>query len=54
MESKRLIWLGMFLGSTLGSYIPSLWGADMFSASSLILGAVGGIVGIWVGFRLSH
>jgi hypothetical protein len=54
MESKKLIWLGMFLGSFIGSYLPELWGAGMFSASSLVLGAVGGIIGIWLGFRISR
>jgi len=46
--------MGLAIGSTVGSIIPNLWGADMFSFSSVILGAVGGIAGIWFGFRISH
>lgn len=53
MESK-FIWIGMFIGSSLGSYLPALWGASLFSFSSIILGAVGGIAGIWAGFKLSQ
>jgi hypothetical protein len=53
MNSKKLIWVGFFLGSTIGSYVPAIWGAGVFSFSSIIFGAVGGILGIWVGFRLS-
>ena len=43
----------MIVGSTIGGAIPTLWGAGFFSFSSIILTAVGGIVGIWLGFKLS-
>jgi hypothetical protein len=52
MRSK-LIWLGLFVGSTIGGFLPSLWGDSLFSLSSVILTAVGGLVGIWLGFKLS-
>jgi len=54
MNSKRLVWLGLILGSTAGSYIPNLWGAGVFSFSSVVLAAVGGILGIWLGFKLGR
>ena len=44
----------MGVGSTFGSFIPTLWGAGFFSVSSMLLTAVGGIVGIWLGFRVSN
>lgn len=44
----------MGLGSILGGYIPTLWGAGMFSFSSVILTAVGGMIGIWLGFKFSN
>ncbi len=44
----------MLVGSTIGSFIPNLWGADVFSFSSLFLGAAGGILGIVVAFKLSQ
>ena len=40
----------MFVGSTLGSFLPLLWGADVLSISSIVLSAVGGAVGVWGGF----
>jgi len=52
--SKTVIWLGMFVGSTLGSYVPSWWGAGMFSFSSILGGMIGGIVGVVGGYRLSE
>ncbi|HEY4517535.1 MAG TPA: hypothetical protein VJI74_01450 [Candidatus Paceibacterota bacterium] len=51
---KQLVWIGMFIGSTVGSFIPALWGAGVLSFSSLIFGAAGGIVGIWLGYKLSQ
>lgn len=51
---RRMIWLGLFVGSGIGGLIPSLWGAGFFSFSSIILTAVGGILGIWFGFKISQ
>ena len=50
MSIKTFIWGGMFVGSTLGSFLPLLWGADVLSISSIVLSAVGGAVGVWGGF----
>ena len=48
-----MIWLGMFVGSFIGGYIPGLWGADIFSLSGVVFTAIGGFVGIWLGFKIS-
>jgi len=40
------------VGLTIGSFVPSLWGAGQLSLSSLLFGAAGGIAGIWVAARL--
>lgn len=44
----------MAIGSAIGGYIPALWGDSFFSVWSVILTAVGGIAGIWIGFKLSR
>ena len=54
MEQKKLIMFLMFLGTITGGYIPSLWGANMFSMSSLLLSASGGFLGIWIGYKLGE
>jgi hypothetical protein len=54
MESKSLVWLGLFIGSTVGSFVPLLWGSDLFSFSSIILSGLGGIAGIYIFFKLSQ
>jgi len=50
---QRNIWIGIFIGSTTGSFIPLLWGGDVFSYAGIWLGAAGAFVGIWLGYRMS-
>lgn len=52
--TNKMVWLGFFIGSTIGSFIPLIWGADMFSFSSIIFGALGGIAGIYVFWKLGQ
>ena len=54
MNSKSLIWIFMAIGSTIGGYLPTLWGDSFLSFTSVFLTAVGGIIGIWIGFKLSN
>jgi len=54
MKSNILIWIGLFAGSTVGGMISSLWGDGFLTLSSVLLTAVGGFVGIWIGFKLSN
>jgi len=54
MERSRLIWIGLFVGSAVGGYVPALWGAGMLSFSSVIGSAIGGGAGIWLGYRLGE
>ncbi len=44
----------MAIGGTAGGYIPLLWGASYFSFSSIIFNAVGAVIGIWIGFKISQ
>jgi hypothetical protein len=54
MSSKSLIWIGVGVGSTVGAYIPALWGGSLFSMSSVILTAVGGFAGIYLALKLGQ
>lgn len=54
MSRKTLIYVSMIVGTTAGGYLPLLWGDTMFSMTSVLLTAVGGFLGIYVGFKLSQ
>jgi hypothetical protein len=51
--NKLIIGIGMFAGSTIGSYIPLLWGGSLFSLSSILFSVIGGILGVLIGYRIS-
>jgi hypothetical protein len=53
-ERQELIWIGATVGSTLGGFVPSLWHASMFSMWGLVLSTIGGLVGIWIGWRIGQ
>ncbi|MDE2071270.1 MAG: hypothetical protein KGI70_00865 [Patescibacteria group bacterium] len=54
MQTRSMVLWGAFIGSAIGGYIPSLWGASVFSFSSLLLGAIGAVLGIWLGYRFAQ
>jgi hypothetical protein len=51
---KPAVWIGMFVGSTIGGYIPILFGASFLSLWSLLGNTVGAILGIVVVYKLSR
>lgn len=53
MSRKALVMIGMVIGSYAGGYIPVLFGADLFSYTSIIGNAIGGIIGLWIAYKLT-
>lgn len=52
--NKKVLILIAVVGSTVGSYIPTLLGDnDILSGWSILGGLVGGFVGIWLGVKLA-
>jgi hypothetical protein len=51
--TKGLVYLLIFLGGAIGSYIPVLFGQDMFSLASIIGGILGSFAGIWAAVKLN-
>jgi hypothetical protein len=49
--TKKFVWIGLIVGSTAGNLLPLLWGGDAISVSGVVFSVVGGILGIWVGYR---
>ena len=52
--TKKFVWIGFFVGSTIGNMLPLLWGGDAISISGFVSSIVGGIAGIWMGHRLGQ
>jgi len=49
-----MVMIGLTIGSVLGGYIPILLGASFLSYWSIIGNAIGGIIGVWMGYKLSE
>lgn len=53
MGMKTFIWLGVFVFSTLGGWIGALFDhGNWLGGWSIMLGAVGSVLGIWVGYKV--
>jgi hypothetical protein len=52
MSRKKLIMLGMVVGSIAGGYLPAVFAFDELMVSLLGSG-IGGIIGIWIGYKFS-
>lgn len=48
-----MIWLGIFVGGTIGSWIgAALTHGNWFSMTSILLSGVGSLAGVWVGYQV--
>ena len=52
--SKKSVYFGMFVGSTIGGLVPGLWHAGLFSMSGIVMSTLGGIAGIWAAYRIGR
>jgi uncharacterized membrane protein YeaQ/YmgE (transglycosylase-associated protein family) len=52
--TKKFVWIGLFVGSTVGNLVPTLWGGDAISVAGFVCSILGAIVGIWAGYRLAE
>jgi hypothetical protein len=51
--NRSVIGLTALVGTTIGGFLPELWGDSGMSLVSLAFAAVGGVAGVWLGARLS-
>lgn len=52
MSQKTGYYIAIFVGGTVGGYIPTLWGASWFSFSSILFSGIGGILAIAIMFKI--
>jgi hypothetical protein len=50
---RRVVWLFVVVGSTLGGLAPEAWGGSAFGLASLALGCLGGAAGVWFAVKLA-
>jgi uncharacterized membrane protein YeaQ/YmgE (transglycosylase-associated protein family) len=50
---KGPTYIGGFIGSLVGSFIPAIWGAGQLSGASLLFFLLGGIGGVLLAYRLN-
>jgi hypothetical protein len=53
MSRKKMVMFGMVVGSLVGGYAPMLFGAGALSLGSMVGSVVGGLLGIYIAFRLT-
>lgn len=55
MSAKGLIWIGVFIGSTVGGWLGALAGhGNWFGWQSVVGGVIGSFTGIYVGYKASQ
>jgi uncharacterized membrane protein YeaQ/YmgE (transglycosylase-associated protein family) len=54
MDTHKAAMRGVMIGSLVGGLIPSLWGDNPLGVASVVCSAIGGVVGIWVGYRIAN
>jgi hypothetical protein len=50
---RRMIGFCAFLGGTIGSFVPAMWGGSEMGLASLLTALVGGVAGVFVGARIA-
>ncbi len=52
MDTKKMVFIGLTVGGTVGGYTGSLLDHTGIGLWSILLSTIGGIAGIWVGYKL--
>jgi hypothetical protein len=50
---RRIVWIFVGVGSTVGGLAPDAWGGSAFGFASLVLGCLGGVAGLWFAVKLT-
>ena len=49
---RRIIWIFVGVGMTVGGLLPEVWGGSALGLASLALGSLGGVAGLWLAVKL--
>ncbi len=54
MSTKSFVWLGLIIGSVIGSWLGSLAGGNFLSWQGILGNTLGAFAGIYAGYKLSQ
>jgi hypothetical protein len=49
---RRIVWIFVGVGMTLGGLLPEVWSGSALGVASLALASLGGVAGLWLAVRL--
>jgi hypothetical protein len=49
---RRVTWLFVGVGMTVGGFLPAVWGGSALGFASLVFGTLGGIAALWLCLKL--
>ena len=49
---RRIVWIFVGVGMTLGGFLPVVWGGSALGVASLALASLGGVAALWLAIRL--
>jgi hypothetical protein len=52
LVDRRVVWIFVGVGMTLGGLLPEVWGGGALGVASLALASLGGVAGLWLAVRL--
>jgi hypothetical protein len=50
--NKKVLWMCMAVGSTIGGYLPTFFGQGSFSLASIVGSGLGGVAGVFAAQRI--
>jgi hypothetical protein len=50
---RRIVWLFVVVGMTVGGLLPKVWGGSALGVASLLFGSLGGVAGLWLAAKLT-
>ena len=53
LMERRVVWLFVGVGMTVGGLVPTVWGGSAFGFASLALASLGGVAGLWLAAKLT-
>ena len=50
--NRKVLWMCMAVGSTVGGYLPTFFGQGSFSLASIVGSGLGGVAGVFAAARI--